>query len=97
MAKRNTDPISLGDALDAFVSTNKLQKGIDQVQVEKAWFDLNPAFAKYTTAIKLDRDTLLVQLSSSVFREELSYGREKIRLRLNETLGKDLIKKVIFR
>jgi hypothetical protein len=51
----------------------------------------------YTTAIKLERDTLYVQLSSSVLREELSYGKEKIIAMLNEVLGKEVIKKLVLR
>ena len=51
----------------------------------------------YTTNIKLQKDTLYVQLSSSVLREELSYGKDKIIAMLNEALGKDLIKKLILR
>lgn len=97
MAKRTTDPVSLNDALSEFVSSNKLQKGIDQVQVEDAWFALNPAFRKYTTAVRLDRDTLLIRLSSSVFREELSYGKEKMRLMINENLGREVVKKIVLR
>jgi len=45
----------------------------------------------------LERDILYVQLSSSVLREELSYGREKIIRLLNEELGKNLIDKVVLR
>jgi len=97
MPKQKTDPLSLQDALNEFVSSNKLQKGIDRIQVEKAWFDLNPVFKKYTTSIRLDRDTLLVNLNSSVFREELSYGKEKILQMINESLGRDVIKKLILR
>ena len=97
MPKRNSDPLSLQDALSDFVSSNKLQKGIDRIEVENAWFALNPAFKKYTTAIRLDRDTLLVNLNSSVFREELSYGKEKILQMINESLGRELIKKLILR
>jgi len=97
MSKRKTDPLSLQDVLSEFVSSNKLQKGIDRVQVEKAWFDLNPIFEKYTTSIRLDRDTLLVNLNSSVFREELSYGKEKILQMINESLGREVIKKLVLR
>ncbi len=97
MSKRKTDPLSLQDVLSEFVSSNKLQKGIDRVQVEKAWFDLNPVFEKYTTSIRLDRDTLLVNLNSSVFREELSYGKEKILQMINESLGREVIKKLVLR
>jgi hypothetical protein len=58
---------------------------------------MGPAIQKYTTAIKLQNDTLYVQLSSSVLREELSYGKEKIIRMLNEELGKDLVKKLVLR
>jgi hypothetical protein len=51
----------------------------------------------YTTAIKLERNTLYVQLSSSVLREELSYGKEKIIAMLNEAMGKEVIKKLVLR
>ena len=51
----------------------------------------------YTTAIQLERDTLYVQLSSSVLREELSYGNQKIIKMLNEALGKEVIKKLVLR
>ena len=51
----------------------------------------------YTTDVKLERDTLYIQLSSSVLREELSYGKEKIIKMLNDELGKEIIKKLILR
>ncbi|WP_416441788.1 DUF721 domain-containing protein [Leeuwenhoekiella sp. A16] len=98
MAQRDADPKSIKDVLGAFVEKNKLQKGIDKVDVAEAWNAvMGPAIAKYTSLIKLDRDRLLVQLSSSVLREELGYGREKIIKNLNEELGRDVIKSLILR
>ncbi|MAW94573.1 MULTISPECIES: DUF721 domain-containing protein [unclassified Leeuwenhoekiella] len=98
MAQRDADPKSLKDVLGAFVEKNKLQKGIDKVDVAEAWREvMGPAISKYTTQVKLDGDRLMVQLSSSVLREELSYGKEKIRTNLNEQLGREIIKKVVLR
>ena len=98
MAKRDADPKSIKDVLGAFVETNKLQKGFDKVNVADAWRDvMGPAISKYTTKLKLDGDRLIVQLSSSVLREELSYGKEKIMRNLNEELGKEVITKVVLR
>jgi hypothetical protein len=98
MARRNNENISISDALKDFVKDNKLEKGLDRVNVQDVWkSQMGPAIEKYTTAIKLDRDVLYVQLSSSVLREELSYGKEKIVKMLNEELGKDLVKKLILR
>tara|TARA_R110001632_G_scaffold153194_4_gene271029 strand:+ start:379 stop:672 length:294 start_codon:yes stop_codon:yes gene_type:complete len=97
MAKRNTDPISITTALGEFVQKNKLQKGIDSVNVTDAWYTLNPAFKTYTITLRFDRDTLFVNLNSSVLREELSYGKEQLRVQLNESLGREVVKKLVLR
>lgn len=98
MKKRQKEELSLGDVLKEFVETNKLDKGLKQVQVVDAWNGLmGPAIKKYTTQVKLDREKLYVQLSSSVLREELSYGKQKIIKLMNEELGSELIKDLILR
>lgn len=96
--KRNNDHVKIGDALKDFVSQNKLQTGLDKVNAREVWNQqMGPAIEKYTTSLKLEKDILYVQLSSSVLREELSYGKEKIINNLNEGLGKNLIRKLILR
>src|SRR5690606_9780278 len=98
MAKRNNDHQPIGDILKDFVETNHLQSGLDKVQVREAWaLMMGQGVNNYTTAIQLERDTLYVQLSSSVLREELSYGQEKIIAMLNESIGKTVIKKLVLR
>ncbi|MCH4553741.1 MULTISPECIES: DUF721 domain-containing protein [Aestuariibaculum] len=98
MAKRNNEHISISDALKEFVETNKLEKGLDKVNVADAWADLmGNGVNNYTRSVNLERDTLYVQLNSSVLREELSYGKEKIIVMINEALGKEIVKKLILR
>ena len=98
MAKRKNDNLRLGEALQEFISENKLQKGMDRVNAREAWINLmGNGVNNYTTAIELRGDTLFVSLSSSVLREELSLGKSKIIKLLNEELGKNLITKVVLR
>lgn len=98
MAKRKKNNLSLGEALEEFITTNKLQKGIDKVNVRDAWKKLmGNGVNNYTTGVELKQDTLFVSLTSSVLREELSHGKSKIITLLNEELGKDLIKKIVLR
>lgn len=98
MAKRNTDPQTLRTVLGSFVEKNKLQKGIDKIDVAQAWMEImGPAIAKYTIGIKLDGKRLIVSLGSSVLREELGYGKEKIIKNLNEHLGRDVVEKLMLR
>ncbi|MAP53387.1 DUF721 domain-containing protein [Altibacter sp.] len=97
MAKRDGEN-TLGEVLKSFIEANRLQPGLDKVSVKDAWHAvMGETIDKYTLQVQLDRNTLYVSLSSSVLREELSYGKEKIIRLLNESLGKDLIKKLILR
>lgn len=94
--KRHNEHLKIGDILKEFVETNKLQGGLDKIGIREAWEQLmGNGVNHYTTGIKLERSTLYVQLSSSVLREELSYGKEKIIAMLNEAMGKELIKKLV--
>jgi len=96
MAKRQGDHKPISNVLSDFIKSNRLQEGLDKISVNDAWKKvMGKAIMNYTTAVQLDGDTLFVQLSSSVLREELSYGREKIIKMINEELGKDLVKKLV--
>lgn len=98
MAKRHGEHNSMSDVLKDFVHENKLDKGMKKVQAEQAWRTLmGTAISKYTSRVVLDRGTLYISLESSVLREELSYGKQKIIQLLNEELGDDTIQKVVLR
>ncbi len=98
MAKRKNESLNMGEALNEFIKTNKLEKGMDKVNAKEAWATLmGNGVANYTTAVELRNETLFVSLSSSVLREELSHGKSKIIAMLNEELGKELVKKLVLR
>lgn len=98
MAKRKNDNLNMGEALQEFIKANKLEKGMDRVNVKEAWVNLmGNGVNNYTTAVELRNDTLFVSLSSSVLREELSHGKSRIIVMLNEELGKELVKKLVLR
>ena len=95
MTRRKTEHQSLSEVLKEFVTENNLEKGLDKVAARDVWEQvMGPAIQKYTHTIRLDRETLYVQLTSSVLREELSYGKDKIVTMLNEKLGKSVIKSI---
>lgn len=95
MSKRTNNFISVKDVLQEMLQENKLQKGIDQVNVKEAWqFVMGKGVSSYTDSVDLKGETLMVRLSSATLREELSYGKDKIAKMMNENIGKLLIKKV---
>jgi hypothetical protein len=98
MAKRNNTGLPIGEALREFIKENRLEKGMDRVNAREAWKSvMGKGVNNYTNAIELRNETLFVSLSSSVLREELSLGKSKIIVMLNEELGKDIIKKLVLR
>ena len=98
MSKRQNDSFKIDDLMKSFVKENKLEKGLDKVNVEAAWAEMmGKGVNTYTNSVKLQKETLYVELSSSVLREELSYGKDKIINMLNESLGKKLISKLVLR
>ncbi|RZS93261.1 DUF721 domain-containing protein [Aquimarina brevivitae] len=98
MAKRSNDHQSLSEVLKELMEGSKLQTGLDKVAVRDAWQQvMGKAINNYTQEVLLRNETLYISLTSSVLREELSYGKDKIIINLNETLGKELIKKLVLR
>lgn len=98
MAKRLSNESSIGDVLKQFIETNRLQPGMDKINVQDAWKSLmGNGVNSYTKEVVLKGSTLYVSLTSAVLREELSYGKQKIIKMINEEIGKEVITDVILR
>lgn len=98
MAKRLSNESSIADVLKEFIHVNKLEQGMDRIDVEQAWKKLmGNGVNAYTQDVILKGTTLYVKLTSSTLREELSYGKQKIITMLNEELGKEVVKELVLR
>ena len=96
MAKRNKENISIADALKGFIKENNLDKGLDKVDAQNAWYAvMGKSIEAYTDSVELKNQTLVVRLSSAPLREELSYGRSKIIVNINEFLRREIVKELI--
>ena len=93
--KRNNEFNLIKDLMKDVLQENRLQKGMDLVLVKEAWAEvMGNGVNAYTKSIQFKNGKLIVELTSSVLREELSYGKDKIIRLLNEKLTKTLIKTV---
>lgn len=98
MAKRLSNEGTIGDVLQQFIEKNKLQAGMDVVDVAAAWKSLmGNGVNSYTKEVVLKGSTLYVTLTSAVLRQELSYGKDKIIKMINEELRKEVVTNVILR
>ena len=97
--KRNFDSKSLKNVIGNIIdSSNKLNSGLNNIKVQNLWSEvMGKNVNSYTNEIVLKKNTLYVNLSSSVLRQELSFGKQKIVDLLNKELGKTVIKKIVLR
>ena len=96
--KRQHESKKIGSILKEMIEGNPLEKGIDSVRIREVWEQqMGTSILAYTEEIMLKNNTLFVTLSTAVLREELSYGKEKIINLLNESLDKEVVKKIVFR
>lgn len=98
MAKRLSNESSIGDILKEIIEVNKLDKGLNQISVADAWKNLmGNGVNNYTRNVLLKGSVLYVELTSSVLREELSYGKDKIIKMINEELGREVVRDVVLK
>jgi len=96
MAKRENESNPIKDLMKSFIKENNLTKGMQKMQIEEVWAKLmGQGVVSYTEQVQLQNKTLIIRLSSSVLREELSYGKEKIIKMINEEMGEELVSKLM--
>jgi len=96
MRKSNTQSIS--DVLKSYVQENKLDRKLTELDLIKSWKSvMGKTVARYTGNVYIQNSTLFVETTSPIVRNELLMMKEEIRVRLNEVVGQELIKTIIFK
>lgn len=82
--------------MQSFIKENNLSKGMQKLKIEEVWENImGSGVSAYTEGVQLQNKTLVVKLSSSVLREELSYGKEKIIKMINQEMGEELVSRLM--
>jgi predicted nucleic acid-binding Zn ribbon protein len=96
MRKSNTQSIS--SVLKSYVQENNLERKLNELDLIKSWESvMGKTVARYTGNLYIQNSTLFVETTSPIVRNELLMMKEEIRVRLNEVVGEELIKAIIFR
>jgi predicted nucleic acid-binding Zn ribbon protein len=91
------DAKKIKSILGEFISKNALADGIDSARIQESWRKLlGENINAYTKNITIKQNVLIVKITSSVLRQELSYGKDKIIIMINESLGKDKVRDIRF-
>jgi predicted nucleic acid-binding Zn ribbon protein len=96
MIRKNTQ--SLRDVLKQVVKDQNLENKLYETRVINAFPEVvGRGISAHTKNLYVKDEVLYVQIDSSVVRNELRLMRQSLISRLNENLGKNVIKDIIFR
>ncbi len=96
MRKSNTQSIS--SVLKSYIQENHLERKLNELDLIKSWESvMGKTVSRYTGNLYIQNSTLFVETTSPIVRNELLMMKEEIRVRLNEVVGEELIKAIIFR
>lgn len=89
---------SISEAIQQFLDQSRIKGEIQALQISDVWEQLmGKTIARYTDNIKIIDRTLIITTSVAPLKQELVYQKEKIKLRVNEALGKNVINDVLIK
>jgi hypothetical protein len=89
---------SISEAIQQFLDQSRIKGDMQALQVQDAWEEImGKTIARYTESIKIINDTLFITTHVAPLKQELIYQKEKIKLRVNEALGKNVIRDVVIK
>lgn len=82
--------------MQRFFKRYELNEFASQMQVEKVYRALaGDLISRLTTSISFSKGTLRLRLLSAALRQEMTMRREGLRVRMNQELGGEIVKKIM--
>lgn len=88
----------LSEALDEVIREIGIRKSVVSNRARDVWGEAVGDLINANTTLQIvDKDKLIVIVSNDAWRQELSYRKEEILKKINELIGEEVIKDIIFR
>ncbi|MBR4311916.1 MAG: DUF721 domain-containing protein [Bacteroidaceae bacterium] len=95
---RRTNSESIGDLIRQYLRQQGLESPLNEHRLIHGWEHvMGPVIARYTKDLTIRNQTLYVQLTSPVIRQELHMQRRELAARLNAYAGAQVITDIVFR
>ena len=95
MKRKKAEPV--GDVVMSLLRQQGLEAPLNEYRLVQAWTDvMGPAIERYTRNVYIRNQTLFVQLSSAVLRQELSMQKANLIQRLNLHVRAQVITDILF-
>lgn len=87
---------SIKEAIQEFLKQSRIKGGIQALQIEDVWEQImGKTIARYTDKLQIIGDKLIITTTVAPLKHELIYQRDKIKQRVNEALGQNVVNEVI--
>jgi len=87
----------LGEALDELVRKLGIKKKLLEYEAVLRWEEIvGEKIARATTPTKISRGVLFVSVRTSAWRNELTMRKKEIMLKINSTLGQEVVLDIKF-
>ena len=95
---RRTNSEAVGDLIRQYLRQQGLESPLNEYRLIAGWEHvMGPIIARYTKEVIIRNQTLYVQLTSPVIRQELHMQRRELTARLNAYAGAQVIVNIVFR
>lgn len=89
--------MSLGDAIRALLRTNGMEEKLEETRLLEGWDRMmGQHISQHTISKRVSKSILYIKLDSAALRHELGYRRQEIKNALNHSVGKSVIKDIVF-
>ena len=89
---------TVGELIKALYEEKRGPGYLDEVKIIKGWSGVvGPFIAQYTKDLFIKEGVLLVRLTSDSLRTELGYSKSLLLKNLNNLVGYDLLKDIVFK
>lgn len=93
---RKTNDESIGNLLVKVIELNGMKEKFTEFKIKKFWKEnMGEKIASLTASIFIKNSRLFIQISSASLKQELSFGKEKIKKIINEMLKEEYISEVV--
>ena len=95
---KRTSAQSIGEIFNEFLRQERLDTQFNEQKALSLWPEIvGPGINRYTVSRTVKGGVMTVTISSAALRNELMLSRTAIITRINEALGGEVIKNIIFR
>ena len=95
---RASTPKQISGVLDSVIQNLGIGQRLKKAEAVDKWSDVvGEQIGKVTKPLRVEGETLIVHVTSAVWRNELIFLKRELIAKVNKAVGQNIIKEIIFR